>query len=330
MRNNATLKTEDICALNVLMSEGIIILVLNISLVLVVVRSKKIRKSIGDIVLINLLISHAVEGVFAIWIEVAGLNFNITNTEKRALLVNLFVANSLLGCLNNLTFTADRVLAISWPYLHQRLKLRNVLMICCVPWLISCIFLSLAFLLDFSEETGDVITIILVSIMSLVLIVSNTIIYRVVLKHVKEITKTTVGIEYTVYENQDTSLENIHSIQIQKDITKVEDKPKLRYTENKIKSQHKKIEKKRLRSAYICSGIVASYIVCWLPHMIHDIIKTTTLTSSLLYSGNCYSRVTLFVAFLNPIIDPLIWASLNRNIRKEVKKQIRCTRKACT
>ncbi|XP_057310071.1 P2Y purinoceptor 8-like [Hydractinia symbiolongicarpus] len=271
--------------------EASIIITINGVLVVFIVSRKVLRSNPSTIFFLNLLISHVAEGIAAMWFEhnLTRENFVAQGRSENAL-IKVFTASLLLGCLSYIPYTADRLVAIRWPLFYQTLTKKKVILICIQPWLFSLFFLLTLQLFHFPKETGDVVAIILVSIMSLVLIISNTIIYRVVLKHVKEIKKTTVGVE---------------------NIDKTD--------REKIKSRHEKIEKRRMRSVYICSGIVVSYIVCWAPHMIHDIIKMTNIDSTIVGARSHWPKITLVVAFLNPIIDPLIWISLNRRIKKEIK-----------
>lgn len=78
------------------------------------------------------------------------------------------------------------------------------------------------------------------------------------------------------------------------------------------------------RATYICTGVVISYVLLWLPHMLHDILEFVDDSIKFNSSGGQYVMTTYVLAFSNSIIDPIIYISLNRSIKKEIKRFVIC------
>ena len=83
------------------------------------------------------------------------------------------------------------------------------------------------------------------------------------------------------------------------------------------------LDRRCVRSAYMCSGIVISFMLCWTPHALHDLLKITHAAPSIIYSDSVIARATFILAFCNGIIDPIIYVSMNRDIKRELKKLFR-------
>jgi hypothetical protein len=83
------------------------------------------------------------------------------------------------------------------------------------------------------------------------------------------------------------------------------------------------LDRRCVRSAYICTGIVISFMLCWIPHALHDLLKITNVAPSIIYSDSVLARTTIIIAFSNGIIDPIIYASMNKDIKKELRKLYR-------
>lgn len=99
-----------------------------------------------------------------------------------------------------------------------------------------------------------------------------------------------------------------------------------------MKTKKKKVSKKRqssfnnnldlrcVRSAKLCFTIVISFMACWTPHALHDILKITNTAPSIIYSDSVLARGTLFVAFFNGIVDPIIYVLMNRELKEHLEK----------
>ena len=84
-----------------------------------------------------------------------------------------------------------------------------------------------------------------------------------------------------------------------------------------------KLNTRSLRSLRICTLIVVSFIICWLPHTLHDILKITKAFPSIVYSDSLLARSTIFIAFCNGIIDPVLYVFMNRDLKELLKRFFR-------
>uniref|UniRef100_A0A7M5XCD0 G-protein coupled receptors family 1 profile domain-containing protein n=2 Tax=Clytia hemisphaerica TaxID=252671 RepID=A0A7M5XCD0_9CNID len=75
-----------------------------------------------------------------------------------------------------------------------------------------------------------------------------------------------------------------------------------------------------IRSAKMCSVIVITFACCWTPHALHDLLKITNAAPSIVYSDSILARTTLVVAFLNGIIDPILYVTMNKSLKKQIGK----------
>ena len=80
---------------------------------------------------------------------------------------------------------------------------------------------------------------------------------------------------------------------------------------------------RNLKATYICIAIVMNFIVCWLPHCVHDIIKLTSSWLDSLYVDNIVDIVVTQLALLNSLSDPVLFICLSASTQKELKKLFR-------
>lgn len=86
------------------------------------------------------------------------------------------------------------------------------------------------------------------------------------------------------------------------------------------KQSNDNLDHRLVRSAKLCFTIVISFMVCWTPHALHDILKITNTAPSIIYSDSILARGTLFVAFFNGIVDPIIYVLMNRELKEHFEK----------
>ena len=95
-------------------------------------------------------------------------------------------------------------------------------------------------------------------------------------------------------------------------------KVKTRTREQSVANQ--KLNTRSLRSLRICTLIVVSFIICWTPHTLHDILKITNAFPQIVYSDSLLGRSTIFVAFCNGIIDPALYVFMNKDLKDLLKR----------
>lgn len=79
----------------------------------------------------------------------------------------------------------------------------------------------------------------------------------------------------------------------------------------------------KLRASWICFSIVLTFIVFWFPYFIHNLLAFMNVYQP--DSQKSFTRAVERIAFGNSLIDPLLFAWLSRDTRKEVGEVIKRT-----
>ena len=316
--------------LTFLVAECSVVMCLNIFLVAIIVSNRKLRSRICNLFLANLFLVHIVEGLVGI-LRSTILYSIPKDHDKVTMGVNLFTTAVILSYLTYIPVTLDRYVAIKHPFLYQQLTYKHVILINSAVWLISIIFGVTIFSLNMDSKVGDAITFGATLIMYALCISANVSIYQVVKIQVKKlklkpavpkkvetismaVTRSNVSsIKTNPREHSETSKERQHGHTNNNENTK--EKEQAGRISEKTLSVTKRLNSRSLRSLRICTLIVASFIICWLPHTLHDILKITKAVPTIVYSDSMLARSTLVVAFCNGIIDPVLYVFVNRDLK---------------
>lgn len=307
--------------------EGGVIIIFNFLVIILITSRSRLRKRLSNIFLVNLLLSHIVEGCMAIYI--AGTfneNHKKQDSQSSHMRIAVFSADTLLSCLNNIPVTGDRLIAIKWPYIYRKLNTLKAGGICAISWLVTIVYFVV--ILNFkilTPNAGDIFSSVLITITVTILLTANTLIYKVVRRHTNAIKTNYVepGLAVITSVNEEMSTRDTSYGECSDGSPSVALKQKRNYNladtrQRANTNSQTRAEERCIRSAYICAGIVLSYIISFMPHMVHDIIKLLNLQSGV-YTGNLSAKITIFIAFCNSIVDPIIYTSLNKEFKKEWK-----------
>jgi len=82
--------------------------------------------------------------------------------------------------------------------------------------------------------------------------------------------------------------------------------------ETLTKNKHTKI----LKSTYVCFALVFSFVVSWLPYLVQNILRLCKIYHA---DGSATStRVLVQVAFMNCLLDPILFVAFRKDAKKEV------------
>ena len=75
--------------------------------------------------------------------------------------------------------------------------------------------------------------------------------------------------------------------------------------------------KKMVKASFVCLAVVASFVVCWIPYFIHNV-----LTLSNTFRPGSKKAFTIFAeqfSLLNSLLDPIIFVILSRDTKSLIK-----------
>lgn len=267
---------------------------------------KKLRKKFNNIFLVNLLLCDAVVGVIAICLFEDDLVETVLNPQHLSAVVTM------LSCLSNVPVTADRFVAINWPYFYLKLTRKKSIFFCVLTWILTVILTAITLQKDLQKKILDIITVSFIAVMVIILILANAFIYNVVNKQIVEIKKTCV--ENNTYMRE-------HSKGVIDTQRGLDSNDEYKRKDHQQNSNTARLHAKQVRAAHICAGVVISYCILWLPLMVHDFLKVLRMGSSFVYRGSIYSIIALFLSLSNSLVDPVIYILLNRELKTEWKKR---------
>lgn len=172
--------------------------------------------------------------------------------------------------------TMDRLITIKHPYRYERIKVSQIVVIILNSWLPGMAFIAGSIVTKTSQESMSAISIVLIGLAMIVLITSNLLIHIIAKRH------------WIVIRQQSLP---------------------------KSIDRKTPIEKKRLKSTYVCLAIVISFLVFWLPYFIHGIL--------LLTKRDVGKRVTGCVEVLavaNSVFFPLLFVLFRKDVKKELSR----------
>lgn len=77
-------------------------------------------------------------------------------------------------------------------------------------------------------------------------------------------------------------------------------------------------DKAKVKATFVCLSIVATFVLFWLPHLVHNLIY---LTSVLPYG--VFTRSLGSMILLNAMIDPCLYVVFRKDVKKEIKLLVR-------
>ena len=187
----------------------------------------------------------------------------------------------LISMFNSLVLTsADRLAALKYPMKYKLLTSKMVVRTLVLSWIPSILFSIVAWWKGVSVEQLQLVHTSMIAIAATVLLMSNVLIFLVVKDHQAFLRKNTFSPN--------------------------------RNTESRRRGN--------LKASYICIAIVMNFIVCWIPHCVHDLIELTS--SSLLDSvdAGVLDITVKQLTLLNSLSDPILFICLSTKTQQEIRK----------
>merc|ERR1712142_1024286 len=157
-----------------------------------------------------------------------------------------------------LLLSLERVMLIKSPFAHRDVETLHIFVAIMCAWIPAIVFFCLLLHFGASQLTLTTITTSLIGFATLILIISNIIIYKAAKRHDQFKKKNALQ-----QEASDKSTSN----------------------------------KKMLKASYVCFAIVASFVMFWLPYLVHNIMFLTGLYKP--DGDKVFTEVVEHVALLN-------------------------------
>lgn len=192
----------------------------------------------------------------------------------------------LLQTFLSLTITSmDRYIAIRYPFKYRTLRTKQIVAVLLLSWSLSIFFFCVVINVNATLKHLTVTSTILISVSIMVLMGSNIVIFFIARKHEKVIINTEL------------------------------------YGKN-IKRKTSVVSSK---SANICFALVASFMLLWLPYLIHNILSLKGT-----YIPDDCKSLTQWVEALglsNSIIDPIFFVLFRRDVKNAFHNKLCCFRR---
>ena len=178
-----------------------------------------------------------------------------------------------------MTTTIDRLIAIKYPFIYASLTSKHCLIVIVSSWFLPVIFLCIGLNCDYGKYTYLVLSTILIAIATVILTSSSIIVYGVVKRHVNMIKLN------RVIDNESGKREQ--SIKLAKSI-------------------------------FVCLLIVMTFVLCWFPYLVHDILTLANIYEP--SSDKAFTMIVEVIALCNSGLDPIFYVLLNKNVKREIIK----------
>lgn len=177
-----------------------------------------------------------------------------------------------------LALTADRLIAINYPYWHNYITIKDILLtvVCC--WLPPIIFTGLVLSFHIMKHYISAIMTIMIGFAITTLIISNIILLFTAMTRDKSVKRTNRFHKY--------------------------DERSVVYTKSMFKA------------SYVCFGIVMTFVLCWSPFLVHNIL---TLTKDYKACNKKYfTIISIQLVLFKSLLDPLLFLVLSIDARNEI------------
>ena len=287
-------------------------LLLNIFVIVLMLRNKKLRRRPANKFLLNLLLSDAI--VCISFISYAG-HLLTKWDDKKSFFENYFVLQNsvvffyvviVLSMLNFTLITIDRLIAVKWPFFYMnRIHTRESLIAIAVVWGITVAYMIIMVTLfnvllpQTSRYLGNVTFVAVVIVGFITLFVSNSFVFAEAKRHLRRIEKITYNIE------------NI-SVELS----------------NKSNSKEEHFRKKEFRLVRINIGLILCFFLFWINVFILFIkllVYTDEVKKPIHFE---YILASWYLVHIYYICNPLWYVVLSYDVKREVKQFFRWKRMA--
>ena len=220
---------------------------------------------------------------FFVNLELVHLGFALYNLAMnfQSWYMEMYIDNAflLMMILSLIMITFERYFAIKYPYLYGKMTNTHVNDVIICSWIPALVFIFLAAIFHFSLKHNALMTTVLLAVSWVILSAWNLVIWVCVRKNICAINK--------------------------------------HMNENLLDRVNVSKEKKRLKSAYVSFGIVISFLLLYLPYLLHDLLLLTKTFSTL---NKMFTELIEPFAHFNSFIDPVLFVCFRQDIKKELRR----------
>ena len=172
-------------------------------------------------------------------------------------------------------------------------------------WMLGTLYLVLGIIFPtvYNIRNTKIIYFFIGAVESMILFVSNILIFKETRRHIKAISSSMTSNIDTTNTSVVTKRNTIRII------------GNLAYDSSNTAELRKQfIQKKEIRAAYVCILMATSYYIFWIPFNVVYFTGELRTETNLSY--------TIYVAMTNSIADPVIYISFNRKVRSGIIKRL--------
>ena len=287
-------------------------LLLNIFVIVLMLRNKKLRRRPANRFLLNLLLS---DGIVCIsFISYAGYLLRKWD-EKKSFFENYFTQHNsvvffyvvvVLSMLNFTLITIDRLIAVKWPFFYiNRIHTRESFIAIAVVWGITIVYMIIMITLfnvllpQTSRYLGNITFVAVIIVGFITLFVSNFFVFVEARRHLRRIEKITYNIENISVELSDKS-----------------------------NNKEEDFRKKELRLTRINIGLILCFFLFWINVFILFIkllVYADEVKKPIRFE---YILASWYLVHIYYICNPLWYVVLSYDVKREVKQFFRWKRLA--
>ena len=304
--------TEENIKFAVTLSFSSVIVLVNTVSILITLSKDEIRRKRSNKLFLSLLSSHLMLGLVLI-IRSMILWFSNKNDKHSRIFRNAAATISLCA---TISLAIDRFICITYPFRYSNLSKWFTNIIISVCWIVGIMYVIVNMIVtNYNALVRPFRVLNVIAIITLP--VCNALIFKESRKHIKHISASMV-FRADTNASKDYSMEASNS---KEKNTSIDEDKSIGRNEKASSEDLKKviILKKEMRAAFICILLMTSYIVCWLPITVRLFITTK--------KDSYVTTFTEYLAMLNSIADPVIYVSLNSELRSVIIAKIVTRRK---
>ena len=282
-------------------------LVLYIFVISLMLRNKKLRRKPANKFLLNLLISDGI--VCIAFMSFAGEVLEIWRAEKtfyenyfKLQTFNIFVDVAVvLSMLNFTLITADRLIAVKWPFFYmERIHSKESLIAIAIVWGITIAYTIVRIILfnvldpQASRYLGNIIFVVLVTTGFMALFISNSFVFVEARRHLRRV---------------ELIIHNIKNISVE--------------PSDKSKNKERNFRKKEFRLVRINIGLILCFFLFWIHFFIFNIknlVHNDEMEPPLPIN---YILASLYLLHIYYICNPLWYVTLSYDVKREMKQVFR-------
>ena len=290
---------------------------------LLIMLPKKRKITLGIIYILNLCISDIMVGLFMIILKSMNpfmrttLKGNIFAKEAFSIMQHVFIRLSLfISVFNSIALTVDRVIAITKPFVHRQYGKMRAIKICVGVWALSLvcvitIYCVSRFSLNNVTRFNNVVFPFSCYIATTVFIICYLKIFIGMRNHNQAMRK------HVSKSGDARGVENhLDDVHLEFNNPNEKSQPSIQ----KVKATNDEYRKRELKILALALKSVVAFVVCWFPYSTCNLIIAAGQKSC---GGKDVQRTFFTIAFLNSLINPIIYFGHGKKAVSKVFKKLR-------